>query len=383
MAELKVTDPSGAFKTIKQTVNVGNEPPVVYWNFGGKNRSFYQSGDVINYQVVVEDAEDGSLKSGRIAPASVATTIDYLETGFDITSIAQGHQAAMQQAEYAKGKTLIDKSDCKTCHAVDRKINGPSFQDIAERYRNNEFAVRNLSAKVLKGGAGNWGETVMSAHPQLSLEDAGEMVRWILSLGSSEKPKQSMPVSGSYALSPKAPEPGRPLVPGTFIFKTSYKDKGNGSQSALERGEVLALRPAFQQAEQADSLSKGITTFRPFGGDTVVLRDLKNKSFVMYKHNDMNGIHALAIGVGLGDGRNKFAGGRVEIHLDSPNGALLGKADIPAKNTTRMEFSEIPVPIQQVSDGKFHDLFLVFRNDQVASDPITALDWVRFDMMVR
>ena len=385
-AVLKVSDPSGLFKTASIKINVGNEPPVVYWDFGGKNRSFYQPGDVLNYKLVVEDAEDGSLQSGRIQPEAVATTIDYLETGFDITSIAQGHQAAMQQAEYAKGKILIDKSDCKTCHAVDRKVNGPSFQDIAERYRGNEFAVRNLSTKVIKGGAGVWGETVMSAHPQLSPEDVGEMVRWILSLGSGSKPKQTLPVSGAYTLTAPvstAEQHGKPAPPGTFIFKASYRDKGSRTQGALENGEILALRPAFQQAEQADSLSKGITTFRPFGGDTVLLRDLKNKSFVLYKHCDMTGIHAVAVGVGLGDLRNKFVGGRVEIHLDSPNGALLGKANVSSKNTARMEFAVIDIPITHISDGAFHDLFLVFKNDQNASDPITALDWVRFDTMVR
>ena len=56
-AILKVTDPSGAFKTARIKINVGNEPPVVHWNFGGKNRSFYQPGDVLNYQLLVEDAE--------------------------------------------------------------------------------------------------------------------------------------------------------------------------------------------------------------------------------------------------------------------------------------------------------------------------------------
>lgn len=383
-AVLKVTDQSGAFKTASVKINVGNEPPVVFWDFGGKNRSFYQPGEVLNYRLVVEDKEDGSLQSGRIMPDAVATTIDYLESGFDITSIAQGHQAAMQQAEYARGKTLIDKSDCKTCHAVDRKINGPAYQDIAERYRGNEFAVRNLSNKVIKGGAGVWGETVMSAHPQLSPEDVGEMVRWILSLGATAKPKQSLPVSGTYALAaPATVQKGKPAAPGTFIFKALYRDKGSRTQSPLENGEVLALRPSFQQAEQADSLSKGIITFRPFGGDTVLLRELKNKSFVLYKHSDMTGIHGIAAGVGLGDTKNKFVGGRIEIHLDAPDGTLLGKANVPSKNTARMEFMEINVPITHITDGKFHDVFLVFKNDQNASDPITALDWVRFDMMLK
>lgn len=380
-AVLKATDESGEVRTIRQKINVGNEPPLVCWDLGGKNRSFYQPGDTLHYRLTVEDQEDGALDAG-IPENAVATTIDYLETGFDITSIAQGHQAAKQQAEYAKGKTLIDRSDCKTCHAIDRQINGPAYQAIAERYRNNEFAVRDLSNKVIKGGAGNWGQTVMSAHPQVSEEDAGEMVRWILSLGAPNKPKQSFPVRGTYALAASgADEKGKKKAPGTYILKASYKDRGSSAQAPLESGETLALRPAFQQAEQADSLSKGITNYRPFGGDTVVLKDLKHNSFVVFKHVDMQGIHAVAAGVGWGDSRYPFAGGRIELRLDSPKGPLAGQAKIQTGKTDgRMAFAEVSIPVQWTADGKFHDLFIVLKNENNPSQQVAALDWIRFDL---
>ncbi|MBK7938111.1 MAG: ThuA domain-containing protein [Lewinellaceae bacterium] len=379
---LKVTDASGETKVTKHKIYAGNEPPLVRWDFGGKNRSFYQPGDNLNYNLIVEDREDGSLASGGITPAAVATTIDYLETGFDITSIAQGHQAAKQQTEYARGKTLIDRSDCKTCHAPDRQINGPAYQVIAERYRKDEFAVRNLSRKVITGGAGNWGQTVMSAHPQVSEEDAGEMVRWILSLGAPAKPKQSLPLSGVYSLAlPAAKERNNQPKPGTFIFKASYKDRGSGSQSPLEEGETIALRAAFQQAEQADSMSKNIRTYRPFNGDTVVLNELKNNSFFVFKHSDLRGVHSVAIGIGSGDNLYKFSGGRLELRLDGPTGPLVGKVQVPSKNAAkRMEFSEIVLPLESRGDGKFHDLYFVVKNENNPSQPVVAVDWVRFDL---
>jgi cytochrome c len=243
-----VTDNEGATRTTKQMVHVGNEPPEVRWDLAGKNRSFYQPNQALHYQLIVRDEEDGALESGTIPNATVAATIDYLETGFDITSIAQGHQAAMQQTEYARGKMLLDRSDCKTCHAEDRVVNGPAYQSIADRYRNNEFAVRNLSTKILKGGAGVWGQTVMSAHPQVSEEDAGEMVRWILSLGSAPKPKQGIALSGTYALTvPGSPDPKSKPKPGTFLLKASYRDRGSASQGPLENSETIALRPTFNR----------------------------------------------------------------------------------------------------------------------------------------
>jgi cytochrome c len=81
-----------------------------------------------------------------------------------------------------KGKALMDKSDCNACHSVDNKIVGPAFKDIAKKYKGDKTAVAKLSEKVIKGGAGAWGEIPMAPHPQISTADAGEMVKYILSL---------------------------------------------------------------------------------------------------------------------------------------------------------------------------------------------------------
>jgi cytochrome c len=88
-----------------------------------------------------------------------------------------------------KGKALMDKSDCNACHAVDNKIVGPSFKDIAKKYKSDKAAVAKLSEKIIKGGAGNWGEIPMAPHPQISTADAGEMVKYILSLAPAAPAK--------------------------------------------------------------------------------------------------------------------------------------------------------------------------------------------------
>ncbi|MCC6463413.1 MAG: ThuA domain-containing protein [Saprospiraceae bacterium] len=379
---LTVTDPEGATATAKQKISVGNEPPLVQWDFKGKNRSFYEPGTNLAYSVRVVDLEDGSLENGRIPATAVATSIDYLETGFDITQIAQGHQAAMQQAEYSRGKILVDRSDCNACHAVDRQINGPSFQAVAARYRKNEFAVRNLSQKIIKGGAGNWGQTVMSAHPQVTEADAGEMVRWILSLGEPPKPKQSLPVQGNYALG--TAETGKKTPPGTYIFKATYRDRGSQAQSPLESGQTIALRPAFQQAELADSVSSGIRQYRPGAGDTVVLNEFKHRSFFVLKQVDLHGIYSVAIGTGSGDKNYHFEGGRIELHLDGPGGPLARSIVVPAANHPKgMVFSEVTLPVDQAlwpKDGSFHDLYFVVKNEKNPSQLVTAVDWVRFNL---
>ncbi|MGV3639127.1 MAG: c-type cytochrome [Adhaeribacter sp.] len=88
-----------------------------------------------------------------------------------------------------KGKALMDKSDCNACHSVDNKIVGPSFKEIAKKYKGDKTAVAKLSDKIIKGGAGAWGEIPMAPHPQISTADAGEMVKYILSLAPATPAK--------------------------------------------------------------------------------------------------------------------------------------------------------------------------------------------------
>jgi cytochrome c len=381
-----VSDPTGARSEVRKTIYVGNSEPVVTWDLGGQNRSFYKPGATINYAVRVTDKEDGSLANGYIMPKSVAATIDYLQEGFDMTLIAQGHMAAMKVSEFARGKALADKSDCKTCHAIDRKVNGPSYQDIAQRYRGNEFAVSSLTTKVIKGGAGNWGETVMSAHPQLPPENVAEMVRWILSIGDpAQAPANTLPLEGQYALvTPPAKEKGKTAFPGTYILRANYRDRGSRTQSALEGSDVLALRPAFQQAEMADSMSANILNYRPGGGDTVVLRDMKDGAFLMFRRCDLAGIQGVSVGYGGSDKYLDMAGGSIEVRIDSPKGPLLGEVPAPAPErgpAGRMRHAEVTVPItQRITDGRFHNLFVVVRNPKAPASAVIGVDWVRFEL---
>lgn len=83
---------------------------------------------------------------------------------------------------YIKGLEKVKGSDCTSCHMVQRKIVGPSYSDVAEKYESTEENVTMLAEKVVQGSVGNWGEVPMPAHPGLSEEDAKDMVRYVLLL---------------------------------------------------------------------------------------------------------------------------------------------------------------------------------------------------------
>ncbi len=77
---------------------------------------------------------------------------------------------------------LAGTSDCLACHAIDKKIFGPAWRDVAVKYRGDAGAEARLVAKVGKGGSGVWGNVPMPAHPKLSETDRRALVRFVLSL---------------------------------------------------------------------------------------------------------------------------------------------------------------------------------------------------------
>lgn len=81
----------------------------------------------------------------------------------------------MASPELAKSK------NCMACHAVDKKLVGPSYKDVAAKYAGQSGAVEMLATKIQKGGVGNWGQIPMPANPQVNAEDAKKLAEWILS----------------------------------------------------------------------------------------------------------------------------------------------------------------------------------------------------------
>ncbi len=77
-------------------------------------------------------------------------------------------------------RILVIKSGCFTCHALDRKLAGPSFRSIARRYRHKRWALARLTKKVETGGPGHWGKLPMEPHPDLTRAQIRSMVRWVL-----------------------------------------------------------------------------------------------------------------------------------------------------------------------------------------------------------
>ncbi|MRS61873.1 ThuA domain-containing protein [Larkinella terrae] len=355
---LKVTDAAGNVSTKKLEIRVGNEVPNVEVAVKG-NKTFYFDNKPVEYEVKVADKEDGNLSTGKISPEDVTMTINFLE-GFDKTLLAQGHQA---NVGFATGKRLIELSDCKACHSIDKKSIGPAYQDVAKKYakeRRTEI-VNKLATKVIEGGGGVWGEQAMSAHPQLKVDEVKEMVSYIMSLGDKQQVDKK-PLKGTYTAQAKEKD-------GSYLFSASYTDKGGSVIGPLTGTSTVALRSAKMKAASFDE-GKSVSKYKlPTGGE-IVFAGATNGYFA-FNDIDLSGIRSVTV---MGSASKQYmAGGTLEIRLDSPTGTVLGMGEVKSNS-----MEAVNIPFKTPVSGP-HKLYFVYVNPGAGSIPLFALDGIQFN----
>ena len=369
--KLKVTDPSGEVGESSLQILVGNEPPQVDWVIEG-NRSFYFSDSEIDYEVKVKDAEDGSIGSG-IQAENISVSIDFLERGFDQNEIAMGHQAMQETSRFLLGKQLMEKSDCKTCHQPEIQSVGPSYLDIAEKYKAQDNAISYLSERIIKGGGGVWGETAMAAHPQLTESETNKMVEYILSLAGSNK-AYSLPITGAYQLNKHSSD----NLEGTYIFTASYTDKGGSVIGPLTARDVFSLRAPFIGAANFDEI-EGAMKFKVLAGQAPgVEEDIElvvgnADSYVVYKDIDLTGVKSIELGLAMAPAY--FSGGSIEIRSGAIDGPILATVDAK-QGLTDFGFQSKSASLE--AQNGLHDLYFKFLTGEDAGKPVTALIYLQF-----
>jgi len=89
-------------------------------------------------------------------------------------SLASG--AAVASADLAKAK------NCMACHAMDKKLVGPAYKEVAAKYASDKDAAAKLAKKIREGGTGVWGQVPMPANPQVNEADALTLAKWVLTV---------------------------------------------------------------------------------------------------------------------------------------------------------------------------------------------------------
>ena len=344
---LKVTDAASSSATDTVHFVAGNTPPVVKILASDNSSFFFPGTTAFKYNVDVKDAEESKIDATKLRVSK-----RYIPK---VARTEMGHQPVT--ADYNLGKILIDGSDCKACHQLDGKSVGPSFMDVSRKYRGDVNAPGYLANKIITGGGGVWGEHAMSAHPQLTKEEATEMAQYVLAV-SLQQNTQTLPAAGETVLS----DHDTASHDARYVITAEYTDNGNGVKP-ITTTSTLLLRSSKLQAELADSLHE-------MQRANEIVYGLKNNVFLVFKNIDLKNINELTYRIAT---RNKAI--VVETRLDGPDGTLLNTVEFD-KPPGEDVYKEVTSPVNH--DGLVHDIYVIFRAKEATEQFVGAIDWLMF-----
>ena len=355
---LIVSDQHGGVSTTTQEIKVGNTPPIVSID-SKNNKSFYWDNQVFPYHISISDREDKT-----IDPKRFSATFTYLQNGKDIAAALSG--AVHGNLKYAETEQMFLSLDCKTCHAFNTKSIGPSLKAIANKYKNSQTVVNQLSAKVLKGGSGVWGSYPMPPHLDLAETDSKKIIQYILSLSDNQ---EAFPFSGVIDLN----EHKSTEVNGAYVFQAKYTDTGANGIEPLTTGQYLVLRNPVIELEDFEegnvnvsigTLNNGYITSIPCG----------HNKFVSFKNIDLRQIQKITFRL-----QKNGSGGTLDIRKGSRNGPIIGSIRIEdgVQKVIKNGWQDISIPIKPVEGNS--DLFITFTNSDLKANTLFYLDWMRFE----
>ena len=312
-----------------------------------------------------DDSTAGKDGSGLVVSA------DYIE-GRDRAGASMGHQVL---TEATIGKNMMMTLDCKTCHKEADKSIGPSFTDVAKKYKDDPSAASYLVNKVIKGGGGVWGDVAMAAHPNLSESDARQIITWVQSLADDKKPK-SLPASGKLNATLDKPVSDR----GILYVSASYTDKGNSNVKPLSDQAVVSLRSNKISLGIANNLKE--YQKRPVNGRRLLVVPVKEGSFSI-DSIDLSFIKKALLIVEWQ--KPSVSGYTFEVYLDSPAGQKLASFDLAgggkeATESTVNISKTLSSVLAGVADGKLHNIYIVSKPKDAKESTQIFLSYLQLDL---
>jgi len=267
---------------------------------------------------------------------------------------AIGHQ----QNSVPIGLQLINESDCKACHALKEEVAGPSYMDIANKYTKKD--KDQLVSNIIKGSSGIWGETMMSAHPQLNIAEVEKIVQYILSLKRDKnKVEKDLSLAGILDFKEHLQSKSESNQEGIYVLMASYLDKGNaqveGSQLAAQ--EQYIFKPPVLEAEAADERSEETNIWNR--GNRTLVGAIRHNAFLKFNNIDLANLETVQVFADFNkDYRYK---GKVEIREGSSTGTLIGTIAVDNFDKKKNIRHTYDIPIQSTTPTG--DLFVVFKNE--------------------
>ncbi len=362
-ATLTVTDPAGTTADALVTIVAGNAPPEITFDVPG-NRTFFFPDQPLKYAVTVRDKEDGVAAADR-----VAFSIDQVSDTFDTAWLAQGDEPVDPTTRFGVAKALMAQSDCRSCHNVDTKSNGPAWTEVAKKYTGDTAAQTKLVDKIRGGGKGVWGDTNMPAHPGLSAAEARSIIAYVMNIKATTI--SVLPLSGTFTPSASGSK---------VIMRAVYTDRGAPGLLPHTVDGVVVRQRSTVRAVAADDASGMMSRMEGNGG--IETMAAKPNAYLVFKNIDLSGIRSLQIAA-QAPAREGFKGGTIEVRLGSLGGELIGQvlisnAGVVAPDANAMQNAGAAGLATQAGVATIllkpvagqHDLFIVVRSANAKSDEL-------------
>ncbi|MAS96268.1 MAG: glycosyl hydrolase [Verrucomicrobiales bacterium] len=350
-AVLTVTDQHGSSATSSIPVLVGNDPPKVTFETP-QDGDFYDLQKPVPFQLKITDAEDTDPAPDRVKIFHQLVPGKFSEIEPSLTSAET----------LPPGLEIMKKSDCFNCHMVDRKLVGPSYKEVAAKYKDQEHALDEVAKRIVTGSSGIWGEIPMIPHPQHGVEQSRQMAEWIFSLAEEETESVLSGLSGDLPIPRPVKNDNKEMPPGIFIVEATYLDGGAPPIAPFSAAATIRLRSPRLEAEQSDA-HEGLNVTSKNAGS------IMNNSWILFK--DVNLTDRTKATAHYSSGTT---GGIIEIRHGSPEGILLGKTEAKPtgdwNNWVTIEFPITPTPERG-------DLYIKFTNPE-GKGHMMNLDWVEF-----
>lgn len=346
IVELRVSDSKGASDQTSLPLIVGNTAPAVRFT-APVDGDFFTPGRPLAYAVAVTDTEDGtSAQHDELMDARVFVTAKFRK--------GDGKDAVDEP-----GLALMKQSDCFNCHAVETKVVGPAFLEVANKYRGQAGALDASVQRVIRGSSRVWSEVPMLPHEAFTTDQVQLMVRWVFGLEPGKTGGAMTRGLGGNVTAPK--DNALRLA----SLEATYTDLGRGPAGSLAGRATVKLRSRRVEAE-----SGAVTGAKVSGsGDKAHVGSINHGHTVKFANLNLSDTATVTARVA-----SAGTGGDIELRAGSATGELL--ATLKVAPTGKWDaWRDVTVPLKPPAGRT--EVVAVFVNP--GKGGLMNVDWFQFN----
>ena len=356
---LKCVDSHGASDTSSLPIIVGNSRPAIEF-LTPQDGDFYDPEMPITYRTSVTDFEDGTSN----IDLAEAQDLDFIDSAASSRISVEAMQAISPEdpnnSTVSPGLSLIRKSDCLNCHAMNRPRVGPSFVQIANKYRDDPHQMEQSVKRVINGSTGVWGKVGMLPHSQHTVAEVRRMVEFVYSASEDSTNPTATGFRNELEVSELA---------GKIQLEATYTDLGRDNLPKLSGSSLITLRTRHAQAESADEIRGTQKLSSDKAEGKTFMGAIENNGYLKFDDLSLEKIGRIVFSV-----TSAGSGGSIEVREDKPDGPLLGSVEVKV-NGSWDAFYEVSTPIKPTQNrGR---LYFVFKNP-VNPGGLMNVDWIEF-----